>query len=151
MLRPAGCQSVSRYLARSPFQGRPCLAGVRPLVSSLYPEQPSNTVLSLLLTKVPRRSLRGFKRTGSRRSCSLRPGRFCSFFGPSDIFLSTEQPESTPRVSYPTTQVSTDCRIDLAVVCRVVFKVFPCRLWVVGQPRPRPPAALTSGECWRVL
>ena len=62
-----------------------------------------------------------------------------SFSGPSDILLSTEQPESTPRVSYPTTQVSTDCRIDFAVVCRVVFKVFPRRLWVggwVAEPFP---------------
>src|SRR5882757_612056 len=67
MLRPADCQSVSRCLVRSLQQGRPCLAGVFPLVSFLYPEQPSNTVLSLLLTKVSRRSLRGFKRAGSRR------------------------------------------------------------------------------------
>ncbi len=32
----------------------------KPLISPLYPEQPSNTVLPLLLTKVLRRSLRGF-------------------------------------------------------------------------------------------
>jgi hypothetical protein len=56
--------------------------------------------------------------------------RFC-VLKPSDILLSIEQPESTPRVSYPTTLVSTDCRIRFVVVCRVVvFKVFPCRLWV---------------------
>ncbi|KAK7178265.1 hypothetical protein PSPO01_15680 [Paraphaeosphaeria sporulosa] len=30
MLRPADCQSVSRYLVRSLQQGRPCLAGVHP-------------------------------------------------------------------------------------------------------------------------
>ena len=29
--------------------------------------------------------------------------------------------------------------------------MFPCRLWVVGQPRPRPPVALTSGQCWTVV
>lgn len=59
------------------------------------------------------------------RLCILRP---------SDILLSTEQPESTPRVSYPTTLVSTDCRIGFAVVCRVVFKVFPCRLCAGSGP-----------------
>ena len=73
------------------------------------------------------------------------------FSRPSDILLSTEQPESTPRVSCPTTQVSTDCRIDFAVACWVVFKVFPCRLWVVGKPSPFPPVALTSRRCWLVV
>ncbi|KAF1965721.1 hypothetical protein BU23DRAFT_18936 [Bimuria novae-zelandiae CBS 107.79] len=33
----------------------------------------------------------------------------------------------------------------------MVFKVFPCRLLVVGPAMARPPAALTSGQCWPVL
>ncbi len=50
--------------------------------------------------------------------------------------LSTEQPESTPRVSYLTTQVSTDCRIDFAVVCRVVLKcsLVACESSWVSEP-----------------
>jgi len=123
-------KSVSRYFARSPLQSRPCLAGDCPLVSSLYPEQPSSTVLSLLLTKVPRRPLRGFETLGLVACCRC----FCHtfLFRIASRRLSTEQPESTPRVCYPTTDMSADCRIDFAVVCRVVFKVFPCRLWLMG-------------------
>ena len=90
--------------------------------------------MSLLLTKVPRRPLRGF---GSAMSCRLPSLVVVHFLDLAPRPLSTEQPESTPRVSYLTTQVSTDCRIDFAVVCRVVFKVFPRRLWVeLGLPRP---------------
>ncbi|KAH8727387.1 hypothetical protein GQ44DRAFT_704248 [Phaeosphaeriaceae sp. PMI808] len=33
----------------------------------------------------------------------------------------------------------------------MVFKVFPCRLLVVGPAMARPPVALTSGQCWPVL
>ncbi|KAL0929470.1 uncharacterized protein CTRU02_215636 [Colletotrichum truncatum] len=50
--------------------------------------------------------------------------------------LSAEQPESTPRVSYSTTHMSIVCRLDFAVVGRVVFKVFPCGLWVLGLASP---------------
>ncbi|KAK4032838.1 hypothetical protein C8A01DRAFT_20150, partial [Parachaetomium inaequale] len=58
-------------------------------------------------------------------------------------------PESTPRVSYPTTQLSVDYRIDFVVVCRVVFKSFPCCLWVgLGLSSPAPTTVvLASGRC----
>jgi hypothetical protein len=94
------------------------------------------------------------------QACWVVPYRSCfrfdcviSVLRPGDILLSTEQPESTPRVSYPTTLASTDCRIGFAVVCRVVFKVFPCRLWVGSgllSPRsnrgPSQPTVLAGGD-----
>lgn len=52
-----------------------------------------------------------------------------SVLRPSDILLSTAQPESTPRVSYPTTLVFTDRRLSVSRSCVGGFQVFPCRLW----------------------
>ena len=74
------------------------------------------------------------------RSCRLLTFSSSTFFVVlAPQILPTEQPESTPRVPYPTTHTSADCRIDFAVVCRVVFKLFPCGLWVgLGLPSPNP-------------
>ena len=51
--------------------------------------------------------------------------------------------------------MSVDCRIDFAVVCRVVFKAFPCRLWVEGRAVERRAlplaAALASRRRWPVV
>jgi hypothetical protein len=89
-------------------------------------------VLSLPLTKVFPRSLRGFKHAGSYRSLvRFIVGAILSLthiLTASDTILSTAQPENTPKMSYLITQMSTGCRIDFVVVSRVVFKVFPCGL-----------------------
>ena len=104
--------------------------------------EPSNTVFPLLLTKVLRRPLHRFGTLGPiacyrySHLLSLRLASRC---------LPAEQPESTPRVSYPTTQLSVDFRIDFAVVCRVVFRSFPCCLGL-GSPAPTT-VAPASGQC----
>ena len=129
ILRPAVVKSISRCFARSPLQGRPCLAGVRSLVSSLCPKRPGSTVLSHLLTKVSCRFLRGFKHAGISLPLSMILSLSSLILSTRDILLAIEQPKSIIRVFYHTTRMSTDCRIDFAVVYWVVFKVFPCRLW----------------------
>ncbi|KAH9231818.1 hypothetical protein K456DRAFT_399005 [Colletotrichum gloeosporioides 23] len=51
-------------------------------------------------------------------------------------FPSAKHPKSTPRVSYSMTHMSIVRRLDFAVVDRMVFKVFPCGLWVVELRSP---------------
>ncbi|RKK19198.1 hypothetical protein BFJ66_g17670 [Fusarium oxysporum f. sp. cepae] len=44
------------------------------------------------------------------------------------------------------------CRLDFAVVSRVVFKVFPCCLWGVGLVSPiAPPPPKPADKCWLVM
>lgn len=60
--------------------------------------------------------------------------------------LTSPQPQSAVRVSYPTTHVSIACKLDFAVESRVVFKVFPCGLWSAGSTDTLTNMALTRGQ-----
>ncbi|PVH68436.1 hypothetical protein DL98DRAFT_217436 [Cadophora sp. DSE1049] len=109
MLRPADCQFCFALPCKiSPT--RPTMSGRSSPTCILSVPGTAKQHSVVPLTKVPRRSLRGFKHAGSFCSlCSLRLV-CCNHISltlvltPSDILLSTEQPESTPRVSYLTTQ-----------------------------------------------
>ena len=140
MLRPADCQSVSRCLAGSLQQGRPCLAGVLPLVSFLCPEQPSNTVLFLLLTKVLRRSLRGFKRAGSRRFVFVMTRLFLLLFRTQRYPPFSRAAREHPKGVLSHDLSFTDCRLD-SQSCVGWFSNFPpvaCGPGGSSPPYPQP-------------
>ncbi|KAK7177989.1 hypothetical protein PSPO01_15960 [Paraphaeosphaeria sporulosa] len=111
-VRPPSLPSLPLYAAPRRLSvcfALPCkISPARPTVSrrsssTLCPlciRNSKATVVSLLLTKVSRRSLRGFKRAGSDHFVFVLAMSFLSLvLRPGGILLLTEQPESTPRMS----------------------------------------------------
>ncbi len=152
MLRPAGCQSVSRYFAKSPLQSRPCLAGVRPFCilsvpvtakqhTVVPPTQPKCLVVLCV---------------GSERRVLSPPGRCMS----SAFFRSAPRSpsrQSSPRAPQGCPIPRPSCPSIVGSISRSCFgwfsKVFPCGLWVgLGLLGPTPTtAARTSRQRWPVV
>ena len=136
MLRPADCQ-ICFALPRKISLARPtvsrrssstCIPSVTGTAKQHSVASPTNQGASSFSVRVRGRRFLSLVFVVAVHSSCLCPDASCP--------LSTEQPASTPRVSYSTTHMFIGCRLDFAVVSRVVFKVFPCGLWVVGLTSP---------------
>ncbi len=135
MLRSAVCHRCFALPCQISPQGRPCLAGGPSILILSVTVRPSDVVTFRLLTKVLRRPLCGVKSAALCRSLSV-PWHDVSCRSQRIRLPFISAAQSTPRVSCHTTHMSISCRLDFAVVCRVVFKSFPCGLWRAGLASP---------------